>query len=276
MKKLDLTLALGIGDNLVVRTYFNTIKHNYEQINITHSKPILQIFRDNDREYAKFVTEMGNLLFTQPPYRYNGWSNNYPVNVSQIVKDLKIIPIKPDLDHLLCVGTSLNLKEEYIVVTTKARCFNRSKFYPLSVHLWGALKKLSEKYKIVILGEREVEKSKEYTMGINRDYVFGIYDQLITNIPADRIIDLSVPALGISVPEFSKIKQDCLIMKNAKAVVTLGIGGNLWLSAISSNMTIGYRDDAGDQVMDTITNPSFPSMFLTKNFPEFIKKLSLL
>ena len=121
-----------------------------------------------------------------------------------------------------------------------------------------------------------MEKSKEYTMGINRDYVFGIYDQLITNIPADRIIDLTVPALGISVPEFSKIKQDCLIMKNAKAVVTLGIGGNLWLSAVSSNLTIGYRDDAGDHVMDTIVNSNFPSMFLTKNFPEFIKKLSLL
>ena len=221
------------------------------------------------------MTELGNLIFTQAPYKYNGWSNNNPLNTGQLIRELKITPVKPNLDNLLCVGEPLALNEEYIIVTTKARCFSRSKFYPLSVHLWRTLKTLSEKYRIVIMGEREVEKSKEYTIAINRDNVFSIYDQIIANVPSERIVDLSVPALGISTPDLLKIKQDCLIMKNAKAIITLGIGGNLWLSAAVSNMTIGYRDDA-DWVTDIVTNPNFPSMFLTKNFPEFINKLSSL
>src|SRR5208283_5410839 len=138
-------------------------------------------------------------------------------------------PTKPELGHLLCKGQSLSIGD-YIVITTKVRTVPKSMFYPLSIQLWATLQKLSEKYKFVILGEREVEARKEYIKYYENNTIFGIYDQIISNIPNDRIVDLTIPSLGNTPSNLKQIQQDCLIMKEAKFVITIGNGGNLGLS----------------------------------------------
>lgn len=268
MKTLAYEITVGIGDNLVMRVFLDTIKHNYDRISISHSREVMRIYRNNDPKYWKFLDDLGTLLFSEPPYVFTH-DKNPPIHTMNTIRSLGITPRKPNLDHLLCKGQSLNVGQEYIVLTTKARVFDRIKFLPQSVQLWATLKKLSEKYKIVILGEREVEQSKEYAP--NKNTIFGIYEQIIANLPADRIIDLTIPALGITAPELTKIQQDCVIMKEAKFVITLGIGGNFWL-AVSVANTIGYRTDT-DWVTDLISNPHYPSAFITKDWNQFINKL---
>lgn len=275
MRKLEMSINAGIGDNLMVRVFFDSIKHNYDQIVISHNKQIIDYWKDSDPRYFHFLNELGNMLFTSPPYVF-AHKQFTAMNLhdgENSVKRLNLIAQKPNLDYILCKGNSLNLKEEYIVITTKIRGIERRDFFSLSIHLWKVLREISKKYKIVILGERTVETNKEYKN--NPTIIYGIYEQIIANLSQDRIVDLTVPALGITVPDINQIKQDCLIMKEAKFVITLAVGGNLWL-AISVANTIGYRADNGavnNYINDLINNPKFPSAFLTQDWSAFIKKL---
>jgi hypothetical protein len=268
MNWLKYTIAVGIGDNLVARIYFDAVKHKYDQIRISHDKNIIREYRNNDPAYCRFLQEFGSLIFNDPPFYFD--AATYPqIHTERVVRDLNIIPKKTNIDQLLCRGASLELGEEYIVITTKIRVVAKNSFLPKSIGLWRVLRKLSQKYKIVVMGEQVVELSKEYRG--NTDSIFGIYEQIISNVPADRLIDLTIPALGIIAPTLSKLQQDCLIMKEAKFTITLGIGGNLWLAVACGNI-IGWRTDH-DHVTDLICNGAYPTVYLTKNWDHFIDKL---
>ena len=268
MSVLETTICLGIGDNIVVRMYMDMIKHNYSCIRISHDKHVLRDFRGNDPKWINFLDNIGNLLFSEPPYQFTHTQYG-PVQTHHMIVNLGVKIKKPNIDHLLCHGTPLNIGEEYIIITTKIRALPKMFLYTIMHKFWRTLKKLSTKYKIVIMGEREVEKSKEYAPFSNT--IFGIYEQIICNVPPDRVVDLTVPALGVSVPDLGKIQQDCLIMKNAKFVISFGIGGNLWMASAVANV-IGFRND-NDDTTDVIANPEFTSLYLTKNWDDFIHKL---
>jgi hypothetical protein len=62
-------------------------------------------------------------------------------------------------------------------------------------------------------------------------------------------------------------------MKNAKFVITLGIGGNFVLAAAVSRV-IGFRSDHELNNIDLLANPDFTSIFLTKDWGSFINKLN--
>ena len=186
--------------------------------------------------------------------------------------DQKVVPQKPNIDHLLCRGKLLDINEPYIILTTKIRGISKKSLDRLLPQFWKEMLVLSDKYKIVIMGEKIVEENKEYKG--NADIIYSIYNQIIANLPANKIIDLTVPALGIQAPVVSKIQQDCLIMKHAKSIITFGIGGNLWLAAAVANV-VGYREDR-DRCTDFLAVPSFKTMLLTKNWQEFLQRIKRL
>jgi hypothetical protein len=268
MKETNLTIAVGIGDNLAVRIFFDAVKHEYKAIRISHDKHIIDFWRNNDPLYCKFLDQLGTLLFSEPPYIFTH-EQYKPIHTAGVLCNLSKKPASPNLSHLLCKGKPLDLNEEYVVITTKVRSITKSMFMKLSILFWPVLTELSKRYKIVVMGEREMELSKEYNY--NRHNIFGIYEQIITNVPNDRLIDLTVPALGITVPNMDKIQQDCLIMKNAKKVITFGLGGNFWLAMAVANV-LGYRDD-NDITTDMVNNPTYPTAFITKNWMEFLQKI---
>jgi hypothetical protein len=273
MKKTALTIAGGLGDSLVIRIFFDAVKHEYEEIRISHDRKIVDFWRKGDPKYYQFLDELGNLLFTEPPYAFDHF-NHTVIHTVNTLTNLGTPPKTPNLSHLLCKGTSLNLGGEYIVLTTKIRGILKSVFTKLSPTLWEVLQKISQRYKIVVLGEREIEKNKEYDVSVNRSSIFCIYDQIIENIPNDRIIDLTIPALGVTVPTLKQIQQDCLIMKESKFVISIGIGGNLWMPLAVAN-TIGYRDD-NDAVVNLIGNSQYDTAYIAKNWFQFIQKLKSL
>jgi hypothetical protein len=271
MKEAKLTIAVGIGDNLAVRIFFDAVKHEYSSIKISHDRDIISFWRNNDPQYRQFLDEFGKLIFSEPPYIFT--HETYPkINTAGVLSNLGKLPASPNLSHLLCRGNSLNLDEEYVVITTKVRSITKALFMKMSITFWPVLTELSKRYKIVVMGEREMEMSKEYVY--NKHNIFGIYEQIITNVPNNRIVDLTVPALGITSPNLQKIQQDCLIMRNAKKVITFGLGGNFWLAMAVANV-IGYRDD-NDGVTDLVNNPMYPTAFITKNWIEFLQTLKKL
>jgi hypothetical protein len=271
MKKIATSICLGLGDNIVARMVFDTIKHEYDSIKITHDKNVMVSYKRNDHPYVKFLGDVGRLLFTEPPYSFDMNGNYPPIHTYNTISSIPVNARCKHLQHLLCHGIPLDINEEYIVITTKIRSIPRKKFFPVSIQLWRVLQQVSKKYKIVVMGEREVERNVEYT-NMN-DWVYGIYDQIISNIPADRIVDLTVPALGITAPEVTKIQQDGLIMQKAKLVITLGLGGNVWLAVATSSRIIGYRSDEDRDSSADLLLSHFDHVRVYKNWKEFINKL---
>jgi hypothetical protein len=275
MKTFELEIPVGIGDNIYTRIYLDSVKHKFDQIRISHSKETIDYWRGGDPTYIKFLNEIGQMLFTERPYVFDGKRCNQSLvdkTKVKIMAGLGVKPKTPKLD-MLCKGTSLNLNEPYIVLTTKVRCLPRARFFSVAKRLWEVLKPLTAKYKVVVLGERKVELSREYFTQQHTTY--GMYGDIIKNLPAERVVDLTVPALGIVVPDLDKVKQDCLIMKEAEAVITLGIGGNFWMALAVSKNVVGFRDDQ-DIITDLINNPGFHTAHITKDLEAFIQSVGKL
>jgi len=278
MKILETYTCIGLGDLICIKGQTDPFKHQFDQMKITYDPGIINVYKSGDTKYMNFLDEIGRLFFSEHPYvLVKDPSNTKSVNWGRIKGQQGLcraygIPlVKPNLKHLLCRGTVLNIDEEYIVITTKHRTFARSYFNKIGDRFWGTMRKLADRYRIVILGEKVVEASKEYREhGIENTY--GIYDDIIKNIPADRILDLTVPALGITCPNLQQIQQDCMTMNEAKFVVMLGIGGAFCMATAVAN-TIGHRND-GDGLADELyNNREHPDAFITKNFDAFIHRL---
>lgn len=265
MNKLEFKICAGIGDNIVLRMALDTVKHNYDEIRISHNKDVIAAFRDEGRNYDVFLHDLGTLLFSEPPYIFD--QGEYPeIYTCNTYKKLGIVIKEPKLDYLLCKGKSLDTNGKYIALTTRARTFLRRS---ITVEFWHTLIQLSNTYKIVVMGEREIEGDKGF-VGTS-DEISSIYDLIISNLGHDRIIDLTTPKLGVSAFKLENIQQDCLIMKEAEFVITFGIGGNVWMSAAVAN-TIGYRTD-NEEITNIVVNPHFSNIFITKDWNQFVNRI---
>lgn len=275
MKVLDIGgIPLSLGEIINFKYHLDLVKKDYELISFSFHKPLLKshliVNQEQERSQNKYLDDIGKLLFSEQPYRIDLQSNRFFGDVNTLVRIINVNLHKADLRQYLCKGTSLGIGP-YIVMTTKVRELSKSIFLPLSAQLWKTLQDLSKTYKIVILGEREVEMRKEY-LSWSHSNIYSLYDQIIANMPSDRIVDLTVPALGNTASDISKIQQDCLIMNEAKATITIGIGGNSGMSTASSNLAIGFRHDRNGTA-ERIYSVEDTRVCITNNWSRFIKKL---
>jgi hypothetical protein len=262
-------INVGIGDHLFLRVFMDGVKDRYDQICITHSRPGMAFWHNNDAKRWDFNLKLGNLVFKETPYVLipNARFPFYPNE--RIVKEINNKPVKPNLD-CLCVGKSLNVGK-YVVLTTKVRHITKQNFEQAKSKLTPALQQLAAKYIIVISGEREVQRTREYEADVNRDRVYGLYDYFMEILPHDKILDLSIPALGFACSDLPQLQQDCLIMKEAEAVINFGIGGNLWISTCVANQTIDWHNDI-DPIMDLMH--VLPNYHVTRDLDQFIRSLA--
>lgn len=276
MRVLDIGgIPTSLGEIINIKFYLDLVKDQYDRINISFQRSLWDIalhteapgWNDKKVLWENLLSDLGKLFFSEHPYVLESVSNSYAGSVDMIAKRLNLPPQRARLAHLLCKGVPLNV-DNYVVITTKVRELDYS-IIASSIHqLWDVLRELSSKCKIVILGERVVEMRKEY----GNKHVFGLYDAIINNLPKENLIDLTIPALGETVSSLAQIQQDCLIMKEAKFVITLGAGGNFCLSTAVSDMTIGFRADK-IEFADLIFNREYSDAIITKNWAYFIELL---
>jgi hypothetical protein len=273
MSIIESNIVLGIGDLIYLRAMFEANKQKFSTIKLSYDRKILNTYRSNDSEYLNFLNEIGDLFFPRPYYQLiagQRWTLRWPPKFQQ---DYGINMVIPQLQDLLCRGILLNLSEEYIVITTKIRDMEKTHYQQnIAPQLWSIMRHLSNKYKIVVMGERSVEMSAEYREhGTHK--IYSIYEDIMSNIPQHRILDLSIPALGITVPNLRRLQQDCLIMNDAKFVCSLGIGGNVILSVATAN-TINYRTDNAPEANILFgDNKEYNNSIVTKNPQHFYNSL---
>lgn len=268
MKYFSASIPIGIGDLIYIKAMFEPIKHEFSEINLKFHRELISRFQ-RDETYNIFIDEFGELLFGMDPYKLDGGDFPY-CSLSEMVSAHGIIPHKPELSHLLCNGASLNLGVPYIVINTKIRSMPDSHLEEKIRDFWNLLNKLSDKYKIVILGEKVIEMNKEYEIYTDK-HIYSLYEHIYNNIPKERLIDLTVPALGITAPNLQHIQQDCLIMNQAEFVINFGIGGGFCLATAVAN-TVGYRYD-DDLVADRVFDRIYPNATVTKDWSVFMDKL---
>lgn len=280
MKVLDYGgIPTSLGEIINIKYHLDTIKNQYQEIKLGFHTQLWDGCLHTEAPdwgakkqlWDKYLNDLGKLFFSESPYVLIPHPTVYGGDIGILVQRLQMQPLKPSMSQFLCKGTSLQLDEEYIVITTKIRHLPKSIFYPRAGELWRVLNQLSKKYKIVILGERVVEMRKEYDSIAHE--VFGLYEQIISNIPAERIVDLTVPALGETVSDLKQIQQDCLIMNEAKFVITLGVGGNFCMATSTAKMAIGFRADRLNFTDRIFLNREYPDAIITKDWAYFIRVL---
>jgi|ERR1700678_1721766 hypothetical protein len=277
MKILETNVCIGLGDLICMKGQTDPFKNRFDEIRITYDPGVIREFKNGDMQYMRFLDDIGELFFSERPYVLYKNAPGRKIDWSKIkgqqglCREYGLPLVKPNLKYLLCKGKLLNLSEEYIVITTKHRTFPRQHWMEISPRFWEIMRKLAKKYRIVILGEKQVEISREYR-GHGSDNVYGIYQDIIKNLPPDRVLDLTVPALGITAPNLQNIQQDCLIMSEAAFVVITGIGGAFCMATAVAN-TIGYRVDDDGLANELYNDREYDDAFITRNFDAFIKKL---
>lgn len=261
-----ITTAIGIGDIIYLKAALDQIKTQHKEIKIHLALGLIN-WTQRDQEYTNFISQFANLLFSEPPYQIVSDGPEFKSMV-EVYREHNLQQPKPDLP-ILGEGNPLEIGP-YLVMTTKNRYIDRGSIN--FVQLWSTIQKLTYKYKLVVLGEREVEMNQEYRNDTSK-YVYSIYSDIIANVPNDRLVDLTIPALGIQSPNLTQLRQDCLIMKNAISTITFGIGGNFTM-ANSVGKTIGYRIDKEACANAIFDGENYPHNMATRNWEHFIDRLA--
>lgn len=268
-KILNIYSAVGIGDMICYRALTNDYLSQYEKININLCLNILHTYKpDNKNENIIFLENMAKLIFNNKKYNIilNHFNNHLPTHVFQQKNNLECKI--PNLVSSFCEEKRI-INEEYIVITTKARSINREMFLSRKNTFSNILNDLSKKYKIVLIGEKTVEMNKEYEHH-GSNFIFSIYNDIIDSLNYN-IIDLTIPVLGITIPNIENLKKDCSIMNHAKKVITFGVGGNLSI-ALSVSNTVSYIE-GGTEVKISFSEINNDMSFMTNQWYEFINAL---
>lgn len=265
---LQISIPIGIGDLIHLKAQLDSVKNVFEKIEISFYEPFFTNYRNNDSGYKEFIIKFFKLLFQDARYHLVDYQEQPFRNCSMLCEYNRIFPARPRFKHILC-RSLYNQYGDYITVSTKVRQFPFSLYQELKEEYFRILSSLS--YKIMILGEREIEYNQEYTH-LGNQSIYSLYSDYLQNLPADKIIDLTIPKLGITTPNFDQLMHDCSLMGNAKYNLFLGIGGNFSLGVAIGN-SIGYRDD-NDHVAEILyKDTQYLDLLITKNKERFLDKL---
>lgn len=273
MKQLAHSICLGLGDLIMWRGYLDPVKHQYDSIKLAPNLDLLKTYRDSRQTDLDFIMEFGKLLFSEPPYSFSLEQHPFRFQLD-MVEELKLDPQTPHFPEILCKGEKLPVSEPYLVVNTKVRFLDHRKYINHFQHLGKILTELSGKYLIVVMGERQVERSFEYSLGNNPNEIFSLYPFLMPYLPPERIVDITVPALGITLPNLNKIQQDCMVMRDAVSCINMGVGGSLSL-AMASSKVIGFRADQ-DPMANALFSKEHNNALVTRDWMLFIKRIQQL
>lgn len=272
MAEFGLKIATGLGDAILISAAINEVKDNYDKIYIdVNWKYSLNFKNDTNGSYKSFYLDLLKILFNDEKYIIDNSDKDFPLFDMYTLRSIGIKPVLPKYSDILCSKENILKNEKYIVITTKVRQLNKSHYNKVKDIFYKKINKLSSKYKIVILGEREVEENNEYKIHGDKK-IYSIYKDIIGNVK-NNVLDLTIPKLGITVPVIENIKKDCAVMRDAEYVFTFGCGGNFILSlAVNSKNAIGYRVDAYNFVNSILKDTKIT--FSSKLFLEYLEGLS--
>ena len=281
---------VGIGDIIYTKTILDQLSPRYDEIHVcTNNKayesrmPVRDVILEWDsylhnkdiEEYRGFVAKLFAWIFTEPYYRVN-FESDYPhKTILALCNEHDIHPVKPNLKRYLWDCKS-EIPSDYVVIQTKSRMFNYGEMCVTGGNIWDAIARLSHKYKIVIMGERAIEPNYEYSAGFSEaSGAYSMYSEAVSHVPGKNIIDLTVPALGLTSPDFDKFRRDCHIINKAKACLSFGFGGGFCM-AMAFGKTLCYKNYDNEETAFLFPKDKVEDSLVTNDQDKFIHALDIL
>jgi len=264
--ELNINTHVGIGDIFHFKQILDSIKFNYDKINISFDNQVIKGCKNDYDEYYQFISPLFDKLFLEDPYLIHDYVN---VNSMSPVEFSMRERLKPEIPCLEKYFTLQKNKEDYIVVLTKIRGMHINVYYSLRNEYLNLLNSISKKNKIILMGEKIVGLNNEYKCLGGSSAVYSIYDDLISNI--DNYEDLTIDELGITSPNFDNFIKDCELMNRAKNVISLSTGGNTSM-AMSISSIINYYGNSELEPFFNLMDKN-ENKFITNNLNIFFDKL---
>lgn len=235
VKVLRLKPNLGLGDLLIYLSYIKQHYNDYDKFQIVFDFEKLLYWRNDSQSIANFTKDLVAIWFNDSKIEIlNHLDESDYTDRLELYSNVKREFLRPvKLNNILdqpyiCIGTKVRLEDYYYYLSYKDKFLD-------------ALTILSEKYKIVIMGERETKFNKEIAdiRELNSG-LFLIYNDLINNIDKSKLIDLTREEIlhDNNVADFYK---DAMILKNSEFTTCIGGGGFHLIAMSFARKVIGYR-----------------------------------
>jgi hypothetical protein len=229
MKKYRLD-RLGIGDLFLFCLEMKYLKT--EKIIININLDTIEFYRKDTPNYLDFCKEIIELFIPEIDVVFeekhidNPYFENWSV-IDSSIQDKYII------EFFDKIYKKEEKESDYIVLLTKVRDIEYNEYLKIKKRFFNYLNNSNKK--IYILGEREVEYGVEYkTLGENK--VFSIYQDIMDNVDTEKLIDMSIKKLGITLPNVDNILRDMNIAANSNRILIIGRGGFLCLSLVTGKI----------------------------------------
>ena len=225
-----LKIRSGIGDILIAKMI---CKENNIQESIEYDKSLVKKYREDSKSYYYFLNQLIHTLFNKENTKNNIKNNLDLYNLIPTIKNHSLseyFDLKPVYDF------------DYIVFQTKGR-FLRSFTLPENIKniLEEKYLKLTTKYKIVLLGEKNNQK--------NYENIYHILKKLNKN---NEVIDMTTNKRLHIDSEWDLFIRDVSILHHSKLNINVGLGGNFVMSTAFSENTISYTYDDTHPYMNTL------------------------
>lgn len=159
---------------------------------------------------------------------------------------------------------------QYIVFHTKLRpAWEIVKRIDVIKNMFRSLcESYKSKYRIVILGERNLKKDLEVDMLS----ITTIYDELMLLKNNNDVIDLTD---DIIIPDYERLKKSIDVIRGAVCNICFGHGGAFCLSITYSKLCIAYIDNINYSHFFNINTLRSNNVFLHSNFNHFKEHINL-
>lgn len=261
MREKLVGLPTGLGGITYLQAHVEAVKARFERVRIGFAPETLKC---RPPEYLPVLARFAELVFKGSPYSVEPELRCPLTTPVDIINEFGITPRRPRLAKELCKGQSLGLKRPYLALHTKSRLLPRDEYKALCKEFFALLRETCRRYRLVLIGEREVEYNTEYRE-LGENSVYSWYDDAIRELP---VIDKTFPRLGVSPPQLGRLREDCLIMHEARSSVHLGLGGGLCLGTAVGEM-LCYRSPMPFWIDGIFTPGRYPKTVVTTSWSEF-------
>jgi hypothetical protein len=235
----------GIGDMLNCYIYASELFDRYEKIKIKVDYNVLFSLR-NQNQYSEklhsFTKKLSQIIFQDNRFELVDdclptgciCTHDYPFLLG--------VKFKPkDLSFILNNTNFIPIKDNYIVLNTKIReydrCLNDKNIKYLIQHL------NNYNGKIVLMGDRIVDHSRNIEYRSYQNLVYSIYEQIINQLDKNKVIDLTENFL-MHEPNIEKFLKEYNLVKRANSVIQIGFSGSYLLSmALNTNTKVVCHND---------------------------------
>jgi len=238
-------INMGIGDMIYARGVLDKQKNNFKQVHISPNLDGYNTYRQPNTDDMDFSFKLLNHLFKPPYYKIDKPNLEYPHRLSYLFYTFDKLPLhKANLADELCEGKPLYYSKPYILIPTRVRGCLYKDYLKIKEEFLSYIKILSKKYKIVLVGERELIEYREQVTLMEHNIMFLIYNDIKNTVPHNRLLDLTFKNINsIHTNRFEKFKQECLYMKNAKYNIVLGVGGPFCIATAVGNAIVYAPDN---------------------------------